>query len=310
MKLLMNNLPKNCLLAVLCAAGLIVSSCSTVSDLVSTGAQAAANAGVIDSGMAESISNSSQAIAKAAENITPEQEYYLGRAVAGKILGNYKRYTSAALESYMNKICMAMVINSDEPQPFNGYHVALLDSDQINALSTPGGHILVTRGLVNCTDSEDALAAVIAHEISHIQLKHAVKSIKSSRAANAIIATASTAAKALSSKELNELTEAFGETVDSVVNTLVDSGYSKKAEFEADAHALELMAAAGYNPAAMNTMLHLLHDKLGSANTGFGKTHPSPAERIQKVTPLISAYKTADTSAKRKARYTKAVAGI
>lgn len=115
MKLLMNNLPKNCLLAVLCAAGLIVSSCSTVSDLVSTGAQAAANAGVIDSGMAESISNSSQAIAKAAEDITPEQEYYLGRAVAGKILGNYKRYTSAALESYMNKICMAMVINSDEP---------------------------------------------------------------------------------------------------------------------------------------------------------------------------------------------------
>src|SRR5574344_2492121 len=115
------------------------------------------------------------------EEITPEQEYYIGRAVAGTILEKYNVYNSEKMQKYLNEICSAIVINSDKPVLYKGYYVAILDTDEVNAFATSGGHILVSRGLLSCAESEDARAAGIAHEVSHIQLQHSIKAIKSSR---------------------------------------------------------------------------------------------------------------------------------
>ena len=95
------------------------------------------------------------------EEITPEQEYYIGRAVAGTILEKYNVYNSAKMQKYLNEICSAIVINSDKPVLYKGYYVAILDTDEVNAFATSGGHILVSRGLLQCAKSEDALAAVL-----------------------------------------------------------------------------------------------------------------------------------------------------
>ncbi len=186
---------------------------------------------------------------------------------------------------------------------YKGYYVAILDSDEINAFATSGGHILITRGLLECTASEDALAAVIAHEVAHIQLQHNIKAIKSSRATNAILATASGAIKISGKEDLIALTDAFGESVNEVVNSLVNSGYSQEQEFQADKTALMLMANAGYYPSAMTDMLHLLKTRLGSSNTGFGKTHPSPEARLLKVTIELKGISATDSSASRLQRF-------
>src|SRR5215469_12178386 len=63
--------------------------------------------------------------------------------------------------------------------PFNGFYVMILDTMQFNAFASPGGHIFLTRGLVEATTSEDMLAALIAHEMAHIQLKHGLNLISS-----------------------------------------------------------------------------------------------------------------------------------
>ena len=186
---------------------------------------------------------------------------------------------------------------------YKGYYVAILDSEEINAFATSGGHILITRGLLQCTASEDALAAVIAHEVAHIQLQHNIKAIKSSRATNAILATASSAIKISGKEELIELTDAFGESVNEVVNSLVNSGYSQEQEFQADKTALNLMLNAGYNPVAMTEMLNLLKTRLGSDNTGFGKTHPSAQARLLKVNIELKAISAKDSSASRLQRF-------
>ena len=110
-----------------------------------------------------------------------EDAYYIGRAAAAAMLKKYSFYEDPKLESYLNKICQTLVTNSDEPLPYNGYHVKVLDSDEVNAFSTPGGHILITRGMVNCATSEDSMAAILAHEIAHIQLQHGLKTIKEKR---------------------------------------------------------------------------------------------------------------------------------
>jgi len=66
------------------------------------------------------------------EEITPEGEYFLGRAVAANILTRYRLQTNIpALTAYLNRICNALVINSIRPEIFNGYRVAILDTDEI-----------------------------------------------------------------------------------------------------------------------------------------------------------------------------------
>lgn len=239
--------------------------------------------GVVDPSLAMKAVDAGIKISEALKVITPSQEYYIGRAVGASILSRYERIDNSAMEVYLNKICMALVVTSDNAAPYNGYHVAIIDSPNLNAFATPGGHILVTTGLIKATESEEQLAAVIAHEISHIQLKHALKAIKSSRATSAIVATSSVAIEASDNETLKNLSEGFGDAVDEVITTMVDSGYSQKTEFEADENAVKLLYLAGYNPYAMNEMLTMLDTKIGTSKGGFGKTHPSAQSRIKKI---------------------------
>jgi beta-barrel assembly-enhancing protease len=283
-------------------------SCSSLMKVTDVTAQIAGATGVIDGNMAKAISNSSKAIGSAAEEITPQQEYYIGRAVAGNILTTYKLYTGdPALTAYLNKICGAITVNSPRPDIFNGYHVAILDSDEINAFATSGGHILVTRGLINAATSEDALAGVIAHEVAHIQLQHSIKAIKSSRITQALLVTGTSAVGAATGMDVNQLTDVFNESVGEIVQTMVNNGYSQTQEYDADNKALALMTGAGYNPQGLIDMLNTLKAIQSNTSGGFNKTHPTPEQRIANAGKSIKKYKVADNSASRKARFTAAV---
>jgi predicted Zn-dependent protease len=281
-------------------------SCQTVAGATGVLAQTAGALGVIDPATTQAIVGATDAIGRAAEEITPEQEYYIGRAVGANLLTNYKIYTqNPALTAYLNKICAALTVNSPKPELYNGYHVAILDSPEINAFSTSGGHIFVTLGLLDCTNSEDTLAAVIAHEIAHIQLQHSIKSIKTSRFTAAVMETANAASTAATGTSLKDLTEVFGQSVDEAVNNLVNNGYSQSQEYDADSTALSLLASAGYEPSSLAVMLNMLREKQtaqGSAR-GFGKTHPDPAKRIDNVGKELPKYQVADTRSFRAARY-------
>jgi predicted Zn-dependent protease len=300
------NIIKKIFLPVICVfiTVSLFSACGSMGALSSIGATIAQKAGVIDKNTATAISNSGQALAQAGATITPEQEYYIGRAVAANILTHYKIDSSnPALTQYLNDICATITVNSSRPDIYNGYHVAILDSDEINAFSTSGGHIFVTRGLIACTDSEDSLAAVLAHEIAHIQLKHSLKAIKTNRINTALLTTVVSAGAAASKKDVQQVTDMFNNSVGDIVNTMLNSGYSQTQEFAADSTALGLLANAGYNPSAMLTMLKLLEKGEQGKTGGFVKTHPSPEARIANVEKTLGQYKVTDTSSYRTARY-------
>jgi len=283
-------------------------SCASLAKAASASAQIAGAAGVIDKNVASAISNSSDAIGSAAEEITPEQEYYIGRAVAGNILSTYKLWNgSSALITYLNNICMAITINSPRPNVYNGYHVAILDSNEINAFATSGGHILVTRGLINAAKSEDALAGVIAHEIAHIQLQHSIKAIKTSRITQALLVTGTSTVGAATGMNVNQLTDVFNESVGEIIQTMVNNGYSQTQEYDADNKALSLMAGAGYNPQGLIDMLKELNAIQSKTSGGFNKTHPSPAQRIANAEKSVGRYKVADNRANRQARFNTAL---
>lgn len=294
--------------AVLVAVVLLLAGCASNSGLTDVLSAAGQVAGVAGYGDAATVINAGASVSKAAEDITPEQEYYIGRAVAATIFSSYKPYEAAAKEAYVNRICAVLTTNSDKPELFNGYHVKILDSDEINAFSTSGGHILITRGLISCAASEDALAAVIAHEIAHIQLQHSLKAIKASRYSSAAFQSANAALTVAGSSSSKELSDELGGMVDDVIQQMVNNGYSQTQEFVADTYALTLMADAGYEPAAMDDMLNLMKSKLGESSGGFGKTHPSPEKRIANVDKsLKTIHAVKDTHTLRAARFAAAM---
>ena len=278
----------------------IVSSCNTFAAV----SDAAGAAGIVDQNTASAIGQSARAINTAAEEISPEQEYFIGRAVAANILSSYKLWNgNPSLTTYLNHICASITINSIRPNIFNGYHVAILDSNEINAFATSGGHILITRGLINAANTEDSLAGVIAHEIAHIQLKHGIKAIKNSRITQALLVTGASAAGAASGMTTSQLNDVLKESVGEIIHTMVNSGYSQAQEFEADNTAMSLMADAGYNPSGLIEMLRSLNN-VQTAGSGFGKTHPTPAQRINNAEKTVKNFKAPDNSAVRRMRFT------
>jgi len=282
-------------------------SCGNMASVADFGASIAESAGLLSPTQAEVLRKSGVAAdswAKAFENITPEQEYYIGRAVGATVLSSYKLQTNKpAMTAYVNKICNALIINTDRPEIYNGYHVNILDSDEINAFATPGGHIFITRGLIACAESEDALAAVIAHEIAHIQLQHGLKAIKNSRITKALSDTAS-AGSAAAGYDLAAVTETFGISVDEIVTTMMKNGYSQKQEFEADSTGMAFLSLAGYEPTALLDMLGVLQKTQGSHPGGFNKTHPTPAQRITNAKKTVGNYSVPDTRSYRAQRFT------
>jgi len=230
--------------------------------------------------------------------------YYLGRAVAANILAAYKPYTANVnLTRYVNSICQTIAINSVYPDFFNGYHVIILDSQEFNAFASPGGHIFLTRGLVEATGSEDMLAAIIAHELAHIMLKHSLSIIEDIRLHDEMSEMAERATQFAGNSEAAAKLTYFRNSVAATIDALVRNGYSQDQEFEADIGAVVLMAAAGYNPISLLEMLNVLQKVQSSQKGGFNITHPSPADRIENARKYVAEYPVQDTRDSRADRF-------
>jgi predicted Zn-dependent protease len=231
--------------------------------------------------------------AGADDDFSPADAYYLGRAVAANILSVYKPYNNPEAAQYLNSICQALVINSSHQSAYKGYFVMILDSDELDAFSTPGGHIFITRKLAQAALSEDMLAAIIAHELAHIMLRHGVKIINETKLENDLSAVADWAAKVSASQSAEAARAAsFRDSAEKLIDVILRSGYSQIQEFEADLEAMVLLTAAGYDPSALKDILKILLNAgqnaggLQNTRTGLYSTHPSPEQRIANAEAL------------------------
>ncbi len=303
----------------LCLALLLVSAAAAEAQglfgqLGNAATGALQGAGVINQDQKAAIDTGSAAVAKSFEDITPEQEYYIGRAVAAQLLATRKPYDVQKVTDYLNVLGRALAQASDRPETFGGYHFLAIDSDEINAFAAPGGLILVTRGLLRCAQSEDAVASILAHEIAHVAKQHGLKAIKKDRLTKAVIGAGTAAAQVLGPKELQEQTSIFKDSVGDITSTLVNSGYSRDLEFDADAAAVETLKRVGYDPRSLVAMLTVMKSKVKPGGADFSKTHPEPQDRIAQIEKVLGSYKTAapsaDVAAARMARYKAALGEI
>ena len=260
------------------ASLLFATGCSE--ELNRIGSQVLSSTGVVSSSQADSIFAAGSKLSKAVESVSDEQEYYLGRAVAATILSKYPPVEDSSLTTYLNKVASVLAAHSSRPETFGGYHVAVINTSEINALSAPGGYIFVSKGFVQLLTTEDELAAVLAHEIGHIANKDGLSAISSSNLTGAlqIIGKEAASASMSGSPAFNQLNEAFGSSVNEVAGTLLDKGYSRSQEYSADAYAVTLLQRTGYKVSSVKSVLEKL-DNVTNQSGGWFETHPSAHKR-------------------------------
>lgn len=270
-------------------------------DLFSAAADIAnqASGGHLPSGSTRAIAKTGSALFKAAEGITDEQEYYLGRSVAVNLLDMFGYYSNPALQKYITEVGKTVLAASGTPETFGGYHFAVLNSEEVNAMAVPGGTIFVTVGTLRLITNEDQLAAVLAHEIAHVRLKHGVGTIKSSRMSNLASVVASEAGnyalQQYTDVDISNLKDIMEGAIGDITKELVTNGYSRGKELEADRIAVEILAKTGYAPVALKQFLVAMENKKsGDVSGGWFKTHPKASERIVQLDKILSKMKLSD----------------
>lgn len=268
-------------------AALLFAACATVSKVSTTILE---KEGYIDKSQKESIDKVAGAVERSFADLTEEQEYYLGRSVAAKILASHKVYQNDKLTTYVNRVGTAVAYTSDRPEIYGGYHFLVLDSQEINAFACPGGFVFITRGLLGTCQNEEALACVLAHEVGHICAKHGLKAIKKSRLMDAFDVLFKETSKHYNREELTKLTNAFDGALGDIVDQMVTKGYSRTQEYEADRLGLKYAHAAGYAISGMEQCLQAMGTSAQKGTgLGFFKTHPAPQDRLNKVQQEIAA---------------------
>jgi predicted Zn-dependent protease len=255
----------------------------------------------------DSVEKTAKAVSRSFKDITPEQEYYIGRSVGAVIIGDYGAYDNERANKYMNVLGQTLAQASDLPETFGGYHFLILDSEEINALSAPGGLIFVTRGMLRCCGNEDGAAAVLAHEIGHVQLRHGLRVIQKSRITKAMSTFMGEGAKTVARGVSPMLAEAFDGAISDVTSTLIYKGYSPSFEREADMAAVTILERAGYNPEGLVQMLRKMAERLEPGSSGFGRTHPAPARRIATIHKKAGIFPALKTPRARQARFRSAL---
>ncbi|MDH5637197.1 MAG: M48 family metalloprotease [Nitrospinota bacterium] len=252
----------------------------------------------------DAIAKTGSALRKGFSDLSDEEEYYIGRAVAAKILSQYRPVKDKARTSYINTLGQTLSRHSSRPQTFAGYHFLLISSPEINAFAAPGGFVFITTGLYSKLKTEEQLAAVLAHEISHVTLRHGLSAIKTANLTQAFSIIGTEAMMEYGAKELAQLTAAFEDSINDIVNQLVVNGYSRSQEYDADSEAMRVAWKAGYDPAGLTRFLSTLNSISGKNGAGFFKTHPPAADRLKKASKAMKKEKLSGPTLKtRTARF-------
>lgn len=274
-------------LAVAITSSALLGACAN-SQLTDIGASVLSATGYVDQSQAKGLLLAGSKAIKSQEDLTPEQEYYLGRAVSARVLAKYPPKLDSALTRYVNSVGQVIVAVSDLPETFGGYHFAVIESDEINAVSAPGGFVFISRGLLWRLKDEDSLAAVLAHEVAHVVHRDGVSAISNSNLFSALTDATRQAATVGMSKstvpvELGPLTEMFSTSVADLSEKLLVTGYDRSQEYKADQYAVELLRRAGYRSDSLAKALQVIQTSAGTARGGWFDTHPAPEKRLEEL---------------------------
>jgi Peptidase family M48 len=233
-----------------------------------------------------------QTVIKAPDNkYTPAQDVELGRKAAGEVEQQLPILRDEDVTSFVASVGRRVV--DAIPQEFRHaefhYSFQVINVREINAFALPGGPMYVNRGMIEAARTEGEVAGVMAHELSHVALRHGT-------------AQATKATK-------YEIGTLLGAVVGSIIGGNVGSAVAQgtqfglgtaflrfSREFERDADLLgsHIMAGAGYSPLEMASMFKTIEKQGGSGGPQWLSDHPNPGDRYEYITREAQALQVRD----------------
>lgn len=208
---------------------------------------------------------------------TPKQDVELGREAAAQVEQQLPILNDGNITSYVENIGRRLVdaIPANQRYPEFQYRFKVVNVREINAFALPGGPMYVNRGMIEAAKSEGEVASVLAHEMSHVSLRHGT-------------AQATKAQK----YELGQLAGAvLGAIVGGRTGNVIAQGtqfglgtaflrFSREYEKQADLQGAQMMARAGYNPRDMANMFRTIEQQSGGSGAPqWMSDHPNPGDR-------------------------------
>jgi predicted Zn-dependent protease len=166
----------------------------------------------------------------------------------------------------LKRVMLPLIQAADNKRPLNQVKVAIVEDDHVNAGSAGDGQFLVTTGLLRKANDQQ-LAGVLAHEVAHDDLGHVAKQqrLQTGVAIGMVI--------------LDQIIPGSGQLAP-VAGTLISRAYGRQEEYQADAHAVDILKRAGHSPKVMEDTLTWLIATEGGSEGGFFSTHPATDDRI------------------------------
>jgi beta-barrel assembly-enhancing protease len=185
-----------------------------------------------------------------------------------------QRQVDPSVAERLKAVMVPLLQHMDRPIPLNQVQVGLMDDPQINAANAGGGHFYVTTGLLEKAN-DDQLRAVMAHETAHADLGHVAKAqrLRTGVGIGMIL--------------LNQVIPSTS-TITPIAGQLIANSYSRKEEYQADAHGVEILQRAGYDGKGLmaGTLTWLKGQEGSGGSGGFFATHPATGDRIAAVRRL------------------------
>lgn len=221
-----------------------------------------------------------------------DDEVTMGKTAAAEVAKQSKFIQDAALTKRLETIgnAIAKVAREKEVPASYGkstvakfdYTFKIVDDKEINAFALPAGYVYVNKGLMDYVQSDDELAGVLAHEISHCAHHHLMQLLKSQEKENAMLALALLVGVTVGKGDnLGNLWQAL-----TLIRIAKMSAYSQEAEFDADKTAVALLAETKYNPVGVLTsMERLARDEIRKPQIDYGlfNDHPSSNARAKVI---------------------------
>lgn len=217
-----------------------------------------------------------------------ESEMSMGAQAYDEMLAGEPIVTRGADAEMVERIGKRVAAVAEEMYPnpaelFDWEFKLIRADDTINAWALPGGKCAVYTGLLSVTQSEDALAVVMGHEVAHALLRHGGERMSHNALFSAAIAGTSIALREQPPQKQRAILGALG--VGGTVGVMLP--FSRSHESEADEVGLKLAAAAGYDPRAAIPLWQRMGAAGGAKPPEFLSTHPAEETRIQRLQKIM-----------------------
>jgi len=211
---------------------------------------------------------------------SPQQDVQLGREAAGEVRRQLPLLNDERTEHYVESIGQRLIehIPSNLRQPAFRYSFDVVNLREINAFALPGGPMFLNRGMLQAAGSEGEVAGVMAHELSHVILRHGTA--QASKGQNFQFG-------AVAGQILGAL---VGGRTGSVIAQGSQIGlgtyflkYGREYERQADLLGAQIMARAGYDPRQMARMFERIERQGGGRGPEWLSDHPDPGNRVEAI---------------------------